>query len=117
MAMLLSRAFCVYKGKVRLSYFRTFSTPIDVPEFMAKTSRNYLNLFEYPVLFYAACLVVMVTNNPDPLQANLAWTFVGARYLHSLVHTTYNNVNHRMVVFFVSVLSVLAMWVRIFISL
>lgn len=58
-----------------------------------------MNLLELPVLFYAICLAVYVTHRVDPLDVGLAWGFLALRVAHSLVHLGYNNVRHRLVVF------------------
>jgi hypothetical protein len=47
----------------------------------------------------------------------LAWGFVIARVLHSLVHLLYNDVLHRLAVFSVGVIVLGAMWVRLALSL
>jgi hypothetical protein len=71
---------------------------------------NFRNLFEVPVLFFAVSLALAVTDTVTPLQLALAWTFVGLRALHSLIHVTYNRVIHRFAVYVASTLVVFAMW-------
>jgi hypothetical protein len=58
-----------------------------------------MNLLEIPVLFYVVSIVAFAAHLADPPAVVLAWTYVGLRVLHSLVHLTYNNVIHRLVVF------------------
>ncbi len=95
------KSFVLMEGKAQLS------------QRLQQMDRNFSNLLEIPVLFYLWCLVVMVL----PLQANelllLAWVYVAMRCLHSVIHTTYNNVNHRFSVFVLSCLLLLVMWVRL----
>jgi len=43
----------------------------------------------------------------------LAWTYVASRYLHSIIHVTYNQVMHRFAVFIFSSFVLLAFWVRL----
>lgn len=112
-AMLLTRVYCVRAGKVRMSYFRVMEAKGEIPEIMQKFSRNYVNLFEFPMLFYAGCLVAMVTANEDPNVVTTAWVFVASRYAHSLIHTTYNNVMHRLVAFFTGVGATAALWCQV----
>ena len=73
-------------------------------------SDNFRNLFELPVLFFAICPVLYLTNGVTALQLTLAWAFVLFRIAHSLIHTTYNRVMHRFRAFVLSMLSVFSMW-------
>ncbi len=73
-------------------------------------SDNFRNLFELPVLFFAICPILYVTDNVSTLQLTLAWIFVALRGLHSFIHVTYNRVMHRFRVFIVSMICVLVMW-------
>ena len=58
--MFRSRARAVREKKISSAYFRTFQGETE-PEFIAKPSRHFVNLFEAPTLFYVACLAAMVT--------------------------------------------------------
>ena len=71
---------------------------------------NFRNLLEIPVLFYAVCLVIVVTDAAISVQVALAWTFVALRALHSLIHVTYNRVMHRFIVYMLGTICVWAMW-------
>lgn len=74
------------------------------------TADNFRNLFEVPVLFYAICVVLAVTDSVTSLQVALAWAFVISRVLHSFIHVTYNKVTHRFAVYVAGTLFVFAMW-------
>jgi hypothetical protein len=72
---------------------------------------NFRNLFEVPVLFYALVAMAVATRfTPGWLVAG-AWGFVLLRYLHSLIHCTYNRVMHRFVVYLAGYALVLVLWV------
>lgn len=71
---------------------------------------NFSNLLEVPVLHYIICLILYVTTEVTLVQHILAWSFVGIRVLHSVVHVSYNNVVHRWVLYMVSTLVVFVMW-------
>lgn len=71
---------------------------------------NFRNLFEVPVLFFAVCCALAITDTVTPAQLALAWVFVGLRAAHSFIHVTYNRVMHRFGVYIASTLCVLAMW-------
>ncbi|MGL6289081.1 MAG: MAPEG family protein [Silanimonas sp.] len=60
-----------------------------------RAADNFRNLFELPVLLFAACLAALVTGVDSPLALGLAWGFVASRALHSIIHCTYNTVMHR----------------------
>jgi hypothetical protein len=79
----------------------------------ANPSNNLKNLFEMPVLFYAAILLALNLMFQDRLLVLLAWGFVAFRAIHSLVHCTYNNVNHRFISYAVSTLFLALMWARL----
>ena len=89
----------------------------NVPPQTRLPNRNYMNLLELPVLFYVACLVVYVIGKVDAWSLGLAWLYVALRIAHSLVHFTYNHVIHRMRVFALSVLVLVALWIRILVVL
>jgi hypothetical protein len=69
------------------------------------------------LLFYIACLTLVVTNSLDTIYVSLAWAFFGARVVHSFVHLTYNNVIHRLRSFALSNLILTIIWLRLFYSL
>lgn len=79
----------------------------------ANSADNFSNLFEMPVLFYAAMLLALSLLLSDAMLVALAWLYVGLRYVHSLIHVTYNNVWHRFTVFMASALVLLVIWVRL----
>lgn len=76
-------------------------------------ANNYSNLFESPVLFYTAILLTLILMLQDSVLVALAWTYVASRYVHSLIHVTYNRVMHRFSVFIFSSFVLLAIWVRL----
>jgi hypothetical protein len=66
-----------------------------------------------PVLFFAACAIYLALKMADDCFVSLAWGFVALRLVHSVIHITYNNVNHRLLAYFLSVAVLASMWVRI----
>ena len=71
---------------------------------------NFRNLFEVPVLFYVLCIAVAITGSSTPGLVLAAWTFVGLRALHSLIHVSYNRVLHRFLAYAASTLLLFGMW-------
>ncbi|MEP7208539.1 MAG: MAPEG family protein [Casimicrobiaceae bacterium] len=75
-----------------------------------RAADNFRNLFEVPVLFFAVCGALAITDSVTPLQLTLAWLYVGLRAIHSAIHVTYNRVLHRFAVFAASTVCVFVMW-------
>jgi hypothetical protein len=82
-----------------------------VPPHVALANRNYMNLLELPVLFYAVILILAVTQSASQATVALSWAYVALRIAHSLVHLTYNNVMHRLAVFGLSNGVLLVLWI------
>ncbi len=74
---------------------------------------NLKNLFELPVLFYVAVLLTLVLMIQDQLLVQLVWSYVALRYVHSLVHCTYNRVMHRFIAYAASCLVLMLIWARL----
>ena len=77
------------------------------PRSVRTPSDNLRNLFELPVLFYAAAIYLYVTSQVDHGYMIAAWTFVAFRVLHSAVHCTVNIVLLR---FFLYLVATAALW-------
>jgi hypothetical protein len=60
-----------------------------------RAADNFRNLFELPVLFYLALVIIALTGQVSALTLALAWLFVALRILHSAIHCSYNKVMHR----------------------
>ena len=102
----------VQSGTVPQSYYSLMEGH-DIPDFVAKTTRNFNNLFEVPTLFYAGGAVYLALDQAGQLPIISAWIFVAARVMHSIIHLSYNNVLHRLIIFAIGNLSVLVMWLGI----
>ena len=99
-----------YSGEVDPRYFELLSN-YPVTDRVAKFGRNFDNLFEVPVLFYAVCILAITLHYSSGLLSILAWVFVALRVVHSLIHLTYNHPLHRFTPFFLSFLCVIVMWI------
>ncbi len=73
---------------------------------------NYNHLMEQPTLFYAITLTLALTGSGDGWVLYLAWTYVGMRVVHSLVQATWNKIEVRFSLFFLSSLVLIGMTVR-----
>ncbi len=110
--LLSGRMKAVRKGDVRFSYFREYTSQTP-PGYMQKATRQWANLYEVPVLFYAACAAILILKLDDLVFVYLAYVFFGLRLVQALIHTTYNNVLHRLMIFAAGMITVLAMWLRL----
>jgi hypothetical protein len=81
-----------------------------------RISANLSNQFEWPLFFYAACLLTVQLGTPGSTQTWLAWLFIAGRLIHSVVHIHTTNVRLRGVVFTINFLAVAAMWVLLVLS-
>lgn len=79
------------------------------PEDARKIANCYSNQFELPVIFYALCLIALMTGKADFLMVALAWVFVASRVAHALIHTGSNIVRRRGGVFAIGMLVLMIM--------
>lgn len=110
MAKLRFRA--VREDGLNAAYF-LINRGAKLPDYLAKVSNHYVNLFELPVLFYVVCIVIYAGNRVDVAYLVLAWLFVIIRYVHAYIHTTYNNLRHRRNTFFCGFVMLAILWLRL----
>lgn len=77
----------------------------------ARISANLSNQFEWPLFFYAACLLLIHAQVESSLAVLLAWVFIGGRLVHSYVQICTANVRARGLVFTINFLATLGLWV------
>jgi hypothetical protein len=70
---------------------------------------NYNHLMEQPTLFYAIALSLALLGRGAGANAALAWGYVGLRVAHSLVQATWNKIEVRFALFFLSSLLLIAL--------
>ena len=87
------------------------------PPAVLNPSDNLKNLFELPVLFYALCLYLYVTQQVDSLYVTAAWLFVILRVAHSVIHCTVNIVLLRFGIYFVASAALWFMFFRASLSM
>ena len=90
--------------------------PASAAQITKQADRNLINLFEFPILFYAICVVLYVTGKVDAYFVVLAYWFVGLRVAHSLYHIFINgfigDMPLRALLWLPSWVIVIWMWVR-----
>ena len=84
--------------------------PMIAPQSVMTSSDNLRNLFEVPVMFYAMTGYLYMTRVVDETYLWTAWTFVLLRFLHSVIHCTFNAVMPRFLIY---VASSMALWFMI----
>jgi hypothetical protein len=108
--ILVARFRAGFRREVRAEDFRFGESP-SVPPQVSIPNRDYMNLLEAPMLFYVVCLLLFVTAGVSGTAIVLAWVYVALRIVHSLIHLTYNRVQHRLLAFALSTIVLGALWV------
>ena len=103
------RLRALQSGEASLGYFSTYQDGRE-PEHTRVLARHYDNLFQAPLLFYVAALVVLITGRETATTLALAWAYVALRIVHSVIHTGRNDVAWRFRVFALSWVALLALW-------
>ena len=96
---------------------RTAELGALLPKEIQWKAGNYNHLLEQPTAFYATAIASAMIGLGDGLNLYLAWAYVVARILHSLVHATTNVVLVRFSIFVVSSACLLVMAVNALVQL
>jgi hypothetical protein len=104
----IRRRKMVQTGKIRKSDYRENR---DEPAESLFVKNCLANQFELPVLFYACCILLYITEADNLIAVLLAWIFVVLRYAHAFVHVTSNRVSYRSPLFAAGYIVLGAMWV------
>jgi hypothetical protein len=108
--MFRSRVRAVRENALASSYFRVYQGGTE-PDYAVKPARHFINLFEAPTLFYAACLAALATGTTGPAILALAWTYFAVRVAHAWIHIGRNRLRHRIRIYAASWAVLLALWV------
>ena len=108
----VARIRAAAQGRVILEDFE-YGESSSVPPKVSIPNRNYMNLLEFPILFYVGCLIAYVAADVTPAMVCLAWAFVASRIVHSTIHLTYNNVAHRALMFGISNIVLVTLWILV----
>ncbi|WP_064823062.1 MAPEG family protein [Rhizobium phaseoli] len=101
------RAEMVRAGKIAKSDYRENR---DEPAESLAVKNCLANQFELPVLFYACCILLYVTEADNIVAVGLAWLFVALRYAHAAVHVSSNDLRYRSPLFAAGYLTLAGMW-------
>jgi hypothetical protein len=82
------------------------------PQPVERTKRQLANLFEFPVLFFAAVCLACACGVESHALRIMAWLYAALRWAHAIVHLTpkLNRLWLRTPVFMMSNLLLLAFW-------
>lgn len=94
-----------------------FGETHELPDYVKLPNRNYMNLLELPVLFYAVCLIIFVTGTINSTLISLSWSYFALRVVHSLIHINGNIVRLRLIAFALSNFALIALWIIALISM
>ena len=75
-----------------------------------RISANLSNQFEWPLFFYAACLLLIHSQIESAVAVLLAWVFIGGRVVHSYIQICTTNIRVRGLVFTINFLATLGLW-------
>jgi hypothetical protein len=103
----------VRRGVISSEYLRLGTGPAP-PEPVVVIHHHFSNLFEVPVLFYAGCISLFVTRAVDGVALALAWIFVVARSLHTVIVLTTNRPQQRVVPYVLGCFAVWGLWLLLF---
>ncbi|NWG91607.1 MAG: MAPEG family protein [Parvularculaceae bacterium] len=73
---------------------------------------NYNHLHEQPTIFYALAFYTHLVGAGDAINIALAWAYVGARIIHSMMQIVVRRVMLRFAAFVVATLFLMAIAVR-----
>ena len=96
-------------GRVDPRYYKVFKGEGEPAE-LAAMSRNVINLYEMPTLFYAGTALALAGGQSGALLVGLGWAYFALRGLHTVVHVTSNKILWRFRVFGASWLVLVAYW-------
>ena len=111
--MYITRLKEIYVKKINVQDLADCATKRDLLKRVSGPSDNFTNLFEMPVLFYVAIFVIYNTGIVSSLYVTLAFCFVGLRFVHSVIQSTYNRIKHRFAFYLLSSLTLWIVWAMI----
>lgn len=110
------RVCAVRQKRIDVECFKLMQEGHETPE-VRKAVRNYINLHEGPVLFYVIVILTFMTQHVSDFAVIVAWIYVVARGLHSLIHVSFNNVAARFLAFALSQVCLAILWIRLALNL
>jgi len=110
--MYATRIPAMRKANVDVAELSRTGKKLELPPEVARVADNYNHLHEQPTIFYALALAAQLGGAADGVNVGLAWAYVAARVVHSLVQATKNVIPIRFTVFALGSLVLLVLLVR-----
>ncbi len=111
--MYLTRIPAVQKMKMRLDPNAPRGEQMaQLPPNVRWKADNYNHLFEQPTIFYAVALALALMEKGEGINLTLAWVYVGLRVAHSVQQATWNKIEVRFALFFLSSLPLIGLIVH-----
>ena len=110
--MYATRIPAMRKANVDVAELSRMGKKLELPPEVARVADNYNHLHEQPTIFYALVLAAQLGGAADGVNVGLAWAYVAARVVHSLVQATKNVIPIRFTVFALGSLVLLVLLVR-----
>ena len=111
----IRRGEAVKKGLVKSRFFKTFEGE-PPPRNVIAADQLILNLFEMPVLFFTAALIIITLKVNDNVQMILATLYVFSRFWHAYIKIQNGRLAIRALVFVISTVILTGMWVWLMIQ-
>ncbi len=105
------RNLAVFRGTASARYYLDYVSKAP-GERIERPARTFNNLLQMPMLFYAACALMVASGVVDTVQVTLAWAFVGLRVLHAFVYIAFNRLAYRFSLFAASSVVLSVLWGR-----
>jgi len=90
-------------------YFKTFEGE-KPPRYVLQADQHLVNLFEVPMLFFAAGILAISLDTVDTVILLIASIYVVSRVIHAIISLTNNRLLWRARVFMFSTIIILMMW-------
>ena len=90
-------------------YFKTFEGE-KPPRYVLQADQHLVNLFEAPMLFFAAGILAISLDTVDTVILLFASIYVISRVIHAIISLTNNRLLWRARVFIFSTIIILMMW-------
>ena len=105
------RNLAVFRGTASAHYYRDYVTE-HPGEKLERPARAFNNLLQVPMLFYAACALMIASGVVDEVQVTLAWLYVLLRAVHAFAYILWNRLAYRFALFAASTLVLSVLWGR-----
>ncbi len=112
----IMRVNAVKSGEIDGRFFKSYRG-YDEPEQLRVWSRHAINLTELPVLFYVVVILIFVTGQSSMMLVALAWLYVIARLMHSMIHLRSNKVLNRFKIYVAGFTTLMLLWAILLIQL